>query len=394
MSALRTSLLPAALLASVAAACGDLPFVDDDRSASSDVVQLSAASRHACARLRDGLVYCWGDNSGGRLGTNDEAAYFEPVRVDLPGHASFVDASEGGGCAIVARELYCWGTDDPGTYGDAGEEDTVLRVEQTAPGHRWRAVSGPLLGFDRHRCALDVDGRAFCWGSNYSGQLGDSSRLDRAVPTAVHGDLRWRSISAGSLITCGVADDRRGYCWGNNFDGELGIGVEDPYYTGMRSSRTFPHELAGGHRWLEIAAMSGGACGLTVEGEAYCWGYSVEPPVGLADGIPRHTPRPIGLAGNDLGARLGHVCVASGTGTVACWGSNEAGQLGTGDFSPAPSPALVASEAAYLDVAAGSGFTCAITRGHAVDCWGANGYLQLADGTAQDRPAPVRVPLN
>ncbi len=46
-----------------------------------DAVELVAAARHVCARGRDGVVRCWGDNDFGQLGDRTQVARAAPVRV-------------------------------------------------------------------------------------------------------------------------------------------------------------------------------------------------------------------------------------------------------------------------------------------------------------------------
>ena len=43
--------------------------------------------------------------------------------------------------------------------------------------------------------------------------------------TAVVGDLRFEGVKAGQEYTCGVAIDNRAYCWGSNHSGRLGDGT-------------------------------------------------------------------------------------------------------------------------------------------------------------------------
>lgn len=388
----RAFLLALALLP--VAACDELPFASDDPPPSDDVVQLSAASRHACARLRDGRVLCWGDNTGGRLGDGTQEPRFEAVAVRLPGRATWISASHGGGCAVVESRIYCWGTDPrPAADGD-GEVDTVLVARQVGEGHRWRSVTAPADAWNPHLCALDTADRAWCWGYNWSGQLGDGTRDDATDPVPVSGDLRWRSISVHWGRTCGITTTGEAYCWGYNFGGELGIGSVDPWIDQgtNRPLHIEPTLVAGGHRWIEIEVNAGGACGLASTGVSYCWGHSIERPE-IAAAMPTHTPFPIGLAGDEIATRGAHACVAGG-GVIGCWGDNRHGQLGLGHFDAPLSPELLTSGDAYIAVETGDAFTCAITASRDVDCWGANGTLQLADGTAMDRPSPVRIELD
>src|SRR5262249_23665745 len=68
-----------------------------------------------------------------------------------------------------------------------------------------------------------------------------------------------------------------------------------------------------------------------------------------------------------------HVCYLS-AGAVYCWGANVAGNLGTGDTTPAVYPYHVTTNlpANVTQVAAGNDVTCALASGH-VSCWGTLG---------------------
>jgi alpha-tubulin suppressor-like RCC1 family protein len=78
---------------------------------------------------------------------------------------------------------------------------------------------------------LTADGTAWCWGLNGSGQLGDSTTVDRDAPTAVAGTLKFKSIVPGYRHTCArtTASDNNPdtdgavACWGSNDVGELGV---------------------------------------------------------------------------------------------------------------------------------------------------------------------------
>jgi alpha-tubulin suppressor-like RCC1 family protein len=98
-------------------------------------------------------------------------------------------------------------------------EDTGLPTGPEAdPVHAVAAAEA--LGFRRvsagsqHACGLTTGRRAWCWGSNAWGQLGDGTRTNRAAPVAVAGGLRFDLVSAGWQLSCGAATGSRGYCWG------------------------------------------------------------------------------------------------------------------------------------------------------------------------------------
>ena len=90
-----------------------------------------------------------------------------------------------------------------------------------------------------YTCALSYpDNQAFCWGENFSGQLGDETRTARSVPVAVQGGRAFRSLSAGYTHTCAVTMTYKTFCWGSDSRGQLGDGT--------LSSRLQPRLVAGG----------------------------------------------------------------------------------------------------------------------------------------------------
>lgn len=75
-----------------------------------------------------------------------------------------------------------------------------------------------------HVCAIASDNNAYCWGYNQSGQLGNGSTTDSAVPVKVTntGALSGKTIkyiTANTYqesygYTCAIASDDNAYCWG------------------------------------------------------------------------------------------------------------------------------------------------------------------------------------
>ena len=77
-----------------------------------------------------------------------------------------------------------------------------------------------------HTCGVTTDGAAYCWGGNDSGELGNGSAdmLHHTTPEAVSGGLTFASVSTGAFHNCGLTIGGEAYCWGNNFSGQLGDG--------------------------------------------------------------------------------------------------------------------------------------------------------------------------
>ena len=166
------------------------------------------------------------------------------------------------------------------SFGGCTEDATAptgLETLQT-PAATAAAATAPLVfrmvsAGDSHTCGVTTDNRAWCWGSNFDGQLGDGTETDHIRPVLVAGGLHFRTVSVGSTDTCGVTTDDLAYCWGY---GAIGDG------SGFATFRRQPVPVTGGHRWQLVRAGFRHTCGITTSGKAYCWGNSEFGQVGNA----------------------------------------------------------------------------------------------------------------
>ena len=293
-------------------------------------------------------------------------------------------------CALSAGgTAWCWGA---GGSGQLGDGTTTSRASPVAVGGSltFRAISA---GYD-HTCALTVSGVAFCWGDNFWDQLGDGTGVrSRPNPAPVAGGLSLTAISAGSGHTCALAAGGAAYCWGSRWNGQLGDST-------LEYSSPRPVAVVGGHTFRIIAAGGGHTCGLTARGTAYCWGATGSGQLG--DGTygdsygGRPYPAELGssLTFSAISAGANHTCGATAREVTYCTGENTCGQLGVDtrpDYSR-PSPAAVSGGPALGTISAGGSHTCGLTAEGAAYCWGQNYQGQVGDGTTGDaRWTPVAV---
>jgi alpha-tubulin suppressor-like RCC1 family protein len=220
-----------------------------------------------------------------------------------------------------------------------------------------------------HSCALTVDGEAYCWGSNGSGQLGlgttDSVPVTRPGP--VTGGLRFRSLHAGGVSTCGVDVNDGLHCWGQLRAGPAG--QPTALFPETRFASVSPH-------------LYNHACGVTTARTVGCWGTNesgvnvVGPGVAPAPGATDFArvsagAYQMGLGGSRGFSYPGHVCGVKGTGAAYCWGDNTFGQLGiASDARQTSVPTPVAGGLSFRDVRAGLVSTCGLDANGALYCWG------------------------
>lgn len=295
-------------------------------------------------------------------------------------------------CGIAkGGQALCWGSNNVGQLGDGTLQERSVPAP-VASAVQFTAITagggGPNL--QSHVCAIAKGGRAWCWGDNTYGQLGDNTIADRIVPWPVWDSPEFISISAGVGHTCGVAKGGTAYCWGRSDYGQLGTGT---------ASTWTPTPVLGNLSFVSVSAGNGYSCAVTKAGDAYCWGYNGNGELGdgtnAERGVPTlvtggHSFRLIAVSNNN-GTYGGHTCGLTTSGAVLCWGLNHRGQLGNTTTSSSPVPVPVVGGHTFTSISVGSVHTCGIIKGGSGACWGGNFFGTLGDGTAYDRSFPVSV---
>ena len=111
-------------------------------------------------------------------------------------------------------------------------EAEPITAESDAPGASGRRERFP---FGRRRSTAHLrDLRPWqrtLLGENSSGQLGDSTRVDREAPKTVAGSGVYESISAGEYFTCALAPGGASYGCSTNFSAS--VALCSPTYPGF-----------------------------------------------------------------------------------------------------------------------------------------------------------------
>lgn len=301
-------------------------------------------------------------------------------------------------CALTeSAETYCWGSD---IYGALGRGTVRWSTAAAAPGE---VVGGQsfvqltLRGY--HTCGLGTGGGAWCWGYNRSGQVGnglfdsEAGGLPReageAQPLEVLGGIQFEQLVAADVTTCGSAVGGSAYCWGSNFRGQLGIGSPDPL-----DSRAEPTPVTGGFTFRLLAAGEYHVCGVTTDDETYCWGEHNE---AVPSGVGRISSEPVLLSSapafDTLVAGNGFTCGVTAARATYCWGGNGSGQLGHGALEGSEIPTLVDGGLEFVSLTAGNRHTCGLTAAGEAYCWGENDDGQLGRAERGFTPNPDPEPV-
>ena len=175
----------------------------------------------ACVVSKYAVAYCW-------------QAYGLPAALPtgLPATAKVKQISvDDQTCVLTTTgKVYCWGANDFGQLGTGNLADTAAPTPVSTAGALSGRTVAQITTGDFHTCFLDTAGLAYCTGSNYTGELGTGTPASSTVPVAVSraGALAGRtlvSISAGDGDVCALDSAGRAYCWGSNTNGELGDGL-------------------------------------------------------------------------------------------------------------------------------------------------------------------------
>ena len=343
--------------------------------------------QHTCVLTTSGGVECWGDNTFGQLGDGTTQERAIPTRVvGLPRGVQAVVVGALHTCVLTAAgAVWCWGRNDEGQLGD-GTQVPQRPLPSIVAGlsDGWRGLAA---GSD-HTCALGESGDVKCWGSNYHGQLGDGTRQTRRTPVVVGGlppDVL--ALSARGGHTCATTANGRAYCWGYNRQGQLGDGTT--------VDRSTPVALASPINGISVVSAGGNHTCVLVQGQVQCWGSNSYGQLGDGTTRDRLTPGPVimlPMTVNNLSAGSGHTCALLADGSAWCWGENSFGQLGDGTTIRRLMPVAVANmEETVNGISVGVQHTCAITTAGGVKCWGANLYGELGDGTLRDHYTPTDV---
>lgn len=365
---------------------------------------LSAGWLHTCAISLEGDAYCWGENGRGQLGDGTTTDRVSPVRVAGGLKFSAIAAKTWTTYALTSDgRLFCWGK--PNSDGDwqdvnaggpvqeRGACDTAspaaLTPRQVETKRAITALAREMVG----NCAIGVGNVVYCWGE-VTGAGNWSVVPDAPVP----GDNAFADVSGylatkdnTATLVCALTTAGAAYCWGYIY-WTLGNGPG-----GSRES-SVPLRVAGNHVFKDIAVGQTHACGLTTAGQTYCWGNPSY--TGHAASMPEscdshgcHTPVPVsgGHIFESLTAGTQWTCGLTANGDPYCWGQQPFGRTPISfrywSFGEAPDYQDPYANVKYRIVSPGHLHACATSTEGDVYCMNHQTY----DGTdAADRARAVR----
>ena len=190
-----------------------------DTSKAFKATQISAGGSHALAIGQDGTLWAWGCDADAQLGDGGYEDQSTPMQVRNPKDSSqgFKVAwiSAGVNQTIVGDEngtAWAWGINNWGQLGINSTNETQDTPAQMSPP---AGQDNPARGFTPakvsaggiHGLAIGQDGNAYSWGSNWYGELGNTS-----IPTGQYVDAAKSlvpvPVSLAQLQITGVSFDK------------------------------------------------------------------------------------------------------------------------------------------------------------------------------------------
>lgn len=323
----------------------------------------------------------------------------------------------------VAGRVWSWGEQASGRLGNGSTAaaDVIMPGRVLLPPGNFELGALIAAGYD-HSLVVDQSRQTWAFGENASGQLGNNSTTDSALPvrvlrSATAGDFLGpvTGADAGQNFSLALLEGGSPVTWGSQSSGRLGNGVNssssrkyadpvengsDPAYpdlTGIRQiSAGHGHGLAREANASEVEAATG---------RVWVWGSNGSGQLGRGNTSPLTRAQPMLL---NATTELTHALDVSGggshtavvrweannsdlDGTVWSCGNQSDGRLGNGLTTAGdvtyPVKAIKVGGAPLTgirQVSAGPSHTLALDADGHVWAWGDNSYGQLGDGTTTD----------
>ncbi|XP_019096712.1 PREDICTED: uncharacterized protein LOC104766239 [Camelina sativa] len=340
-----------------------------------DVHQIVCGVRHIALVTRQGEVFAWGEEAGGRLGHGIQVDISRPKLVEFLAltNIDFVACGEYHTCVVsTSGDLFSWG-DGIHNVGLLGHGSDISH---------WipKRVSGPLEGLQVlsvacgtwHSAVATANGKLFTFGDGAFGVLGHGNRESVSYPKEVQSlnGLKTIKVACSVWHTAAIVEvmgqngtsmsSRKLFTWGDGDKNRLGHGNKETYLLPTCVSSLIDynfHKIACGHTFTVA---------LTTSGHVFTMGGTAHGQLGnsISDGkLPCLVQdRLVGEFVEEIACGDHHVAVLTSRSEVFTWGKGANGRLGHGDTEDKRTPTLVEAlrDRHVKSLSCGSNFTSSI----------------------------------
>ncbi|MFS7924460.1 putative chromatin regulator PHD family [Helianthus anomalus] len=340
-----------------------------------DVQNVACGGRHAALVTKQGEMFSWGEELGGRLGHGIDSDVLHPKLIDSLSNTNIelIACGEYHTCAVtLSGDLYTWGEGHFGILGHGNE------VSHWVP----KRVNGPLEGIHVsfiscgpwHTAVVTSSGQLFTFGDGTFGVLGHGDCKSVSIPREVESLKGLRTVRAacGVWHTAAVVEVMVGnssssncssgklFTWGDGDKGRLGHGDKE--------TKLVPTCVAAlvEPNFCQVACGHSMTIALTTSGHVYTMGSPVYGQLGnpKADGkAPYCVEDKLSKSFvEEIACGAHHVAVLTSRTEVYTWGKGANGRLGHGDTEDRNYPTLVEAlkDKQVKGIACGTNFTAAI----------------------------------
>jgi alpha-tubulin suppressor-like RCC1 family protein len=322
---------------------------------------------------KNGKIWGWGDNSFGQLGDNSTTNRFSPVSISGV-NKTFCNIYTGDNHSVgIDKNGKAWGWGS-NSFGRLGDNTTASKSTPVAVAGVTKTFCNISAGLD-HSNSIDKNGKIWSWGNNALGQLGDNSITSKNTPISVVGvNKTFCKIVAGQSFSGSIDKNGRVWTWGNNSVGQLGN-------NSITSERT-PVSILGVVKTFCFISMPQYATNTNAyrtssidkDGKIWSWGGNNNGVLGDNSGVSKRTPVLIaGVTKTFCKISCGglHSLAIDKYGKIWSWGNNTYGQLGDGTITQRNTPvSIIGTTKTFCEITAGLLHSIGIDKNGTLWTWG------------------------
>jgi len=353
---------------------------------------------HTCAITKDDDIRCWGNNWAGQLGapTSQTCQLSDcslvPIAIQCPaGEVCKFRALAAGGdhtCAVDTNgKAWCWGEDGTFATGQSSLNSLPKYTLRQVPAHTPLGAKVDFIAIDTnigHTCALSAANDIFCWGSNSRGELGWPTNIIQGTPTAtmIMNGNKYKSIVTGDMHSCAIQTNGLLDCWGDNAHFQLTGNANSAILITVNSK--IP--MLTGKTVTRVAAGQASTCAENSDNNTICWGKPSRSAPNSARSqnfVAQFASSTTSLATEIEDCGLGfqnctQTCLTDSSGELFC--RNWVATAPPGQLGVMKKP-WTDFGVDYKQVDVGPNHACALNSERDIYCWGTNEFGQFGTGT-------------
>ncbi len=244
---------------------------------------VAIGDNHAVILASDGSLWTWGGtaDSGLVLGLGSKVRTQACPRRIVQ-ETNWVNVAVGGATTLALKadgSIWAWGVNYSGQLGDGSKVREQASPVRLVPGHDWKQVATS----GSHVTALKQEGSLWSWGSNGAGQLGDGTTNNSRVPVRIGSSTNWTRVWANLMSNVG-----------QQTDGSLWFWVCDYSRSQSGSSISVPTRVSADTNWVDVGMGDYMVFAIKSDGTLWAWGREAHLFTGATNANANSSPLRVG----------------------------------------------------------------------------------------------------